>query len=471
VGQHFSRFYAQADVQAGKCDRELEEASAEGRFEDEGWRYRKDGSRFWANVVITALRNAQGALVGFAKVTRDLTERRRAEDERVQLAQAEEASRVTNEFVATISHELRTPLNAILGWSSLLTSRATDPFVTKAAATIRRNAQMQARLVEDLLDSSRIVTGQLRIDVKSADFAAIVKDAIEVVRQSAVARNISIHLERFDEPVRLAGDATRLQQVVWNLLSNAVKFTEPGGAVFVGLEQEGPSVRLSIRDTGRGIEPAFLPYVFERFRQADSSTARRTGGLGLGLAIARQLVELHGGTVAAHSAGKGEGSTFTVQLPVRAVVSSPRVPVERAGAPQPTVDTPTTSLEGVRVLVVDDEVDARDLISTILEDRGALVASCASASEARDRLAKFGPHVVVTDIGMPIEDGYHLVRTIRSLPEAQGGATPIVALTAYAGQEHRRRGDQSGCSAYVAKPVDAEALAGVVRSLTRAASK
>jgi PAS domain S-box-containing protein len=466
VGQHFSRFYPQADVQAGKCDRELEVASADGRFEDEGWRLRKDGSRFWANVVITALRNDTGALVGFAKVTRDLTERRRAEDERVKLAQAQEASRVTDEFVATVSHELRTPLNAILGWSTLLASRVADPFVAKAVSTIRRNAQLQSRLVEDLLDSSRVVTGKLRIDVKTIDFAAIVRDAIEVVRPAAAARNLSIHIERLDEPVVLAGDATRLQQVVWNLLSNAVKFTEPRGAIFVALEQDGPSVRLSIRDTGRGIEPTFLPYVFERFRQADNSTARRTGGLGLGLAIVRQLVELHGGTVSARSPGHGQGSTFTVQLPVRAVVSTPnKSPVERAGVVESPANTRTTSLDGLRVLVVDDEVDARDLISAILEDRSACVASCASAAEARDRLAAFHPHVVVTDIGMPIEDGYQLVRAIRALPSEQGGATPIVALTAYAGQEYRRRGDEAGCSAYVAKPVDAETLASVVRGL------
>jgi PAS domain S-box-containing protein len=471
VGQHFSRFYPQADVQAGKCEYELEVASAEGRFEDEGWRIRKDGSRFWANVVITALRNEKGTLVGFGKVTRDLTERRRAEDERVQLAQAQEATRVTDEFVATISHELRTPLNAILGWSSLLSSRATDPFVIKAVSTIRRNAQMQTRLVEDLLDASRVVTGQLRIDVKSADFAAIVRDAIEVVRPSAAARDISIHVDPFEEPVLLAGDATRLQQVVWNLLSNAVKFTESQGAIFIRLEQEASFIRFSIRDTGRGIDPAFLPYVFERFRQADSSTARRTGGLGLGLAIVRQLVELHGGMVAAHSAGKGQGSTFTVQLPVRAVVPTPKAPVERAEVAPPTVDSPKTSLEGVRVLVVDDEADARDLISVTLEDRHALVASCASASDARNRLAAFRPHVVVTDIGMPIEDGYQLVRTIRTLPKEQGGDTPIVALTAYAGQEHRRRADQSGCSAYVAKPVDSEALASVVRRLASDVNK
>jgi PAS domain S-box-containing protein len=473
IGQHFSRFYPREDVDAGKCAYELEVASAEGKFEDEGWRCRKDGSRFWANVVITALRNQQGTLVGFGKVTRDLTERRRAEDERLKLAQAQEASRVTHEFLATVSHELRTPLNAILGWSTLVSSRTADPFVTKAIATIRRNALVQARLVEDLLDASRIVTGQLRIEVKSADFAAIVIDAVECVRSGAEARSITIHIERLDEPVLLAGDATRLQQIVWNLLSNAVKFTEVGGAIYVALENCGADVRLSIRDTGRGIDPGFLPYVFERFRQAESSTARRTGGLGLGLAIVRQLVELHGGTVAASSPGEGGGSTFTVQLPVRTVpVSASSVTAfDVAPMAQTPAGTRKTSLEGVRVLVVDDEPDARDLVSAMLEDHGALVALCASAPDAREGLAAFHPHVIVSDMGMPVEDGYQLVRTIRALPRDEGGATPIVALTAYAGPEHRRRGNEAGCDRYIVKPVDAEILASLVRSLATQANR
>jgi PAS domain S-box-containing protein len=460
VGQHFSRFYPRECVASGKCEYELEMASAQGRFEDEGWRCRKDGSLFWANVVITALRDERGTLVGFAKLTRDLTDRRRAEEERIRLAQAQEANRIKDEFLATMSHELRTPLNAILGWATLLAPRATDAYMSKAIATIERNARAQGRLIDDVLDLSRIVIGKLRIEVRQTDLAAIARDAIDVIRPAAEARTISIHLERFDAPVLLVGDPTRLQQVAWNLLSNAVKFTEPGGSISIRLEHDGASARLSIRDTGRGIDATFLPYVFDRFRQADNSTTRRVGGIGLGLAIARELAGLHGGTLGVESPGLGKGSTFTLELPTRTVARA-----RGEGAGDDARSNGRTRLDGLRVLVIDDESDARDLLSAILEDRGALVAASASASEARACFDELRPDVVVSDMGMPDEDGYQLVRAIRALPKDRGGATPVVALTAYGGREHRRRGLEVGCNAYLVKPVDAEELANTVRGI------
>jgi PAS domain S-box-containing protein len=255
IGRHFSVFYPEEDLAAGKCEMELECAQAEDRFDDEGWRVRKDGSTFWANVIITALRDANGTLVGFAKVTRDLTLRRRAEEERARLIQAEEANRVKDEFLATVSHELRTPLNAILGWATLLKDRVQDPSAVKAAETIRRNALAQARIIEDVLDVSRIITGKLLIDAKPMDLAAIVREAIQVVTPAANAKEISIAFEETTDLTLLVGDAARLQQVVWNLLSNAVKFTDRRGSVVVRIEQHGSSLRLSVRDTGCGIAP------------------------------------------------------------------------------------------------------------------------------------------------------------------------------------------------------------------------
>ncbi|APR82733.1 Chemotaxis protein methyltransferase CheR [Minicystis rosea] len=455
IGRHFSLFYTAEDVAASKCERVLEAARREGRFEEDGWRVRKDGSHFWANIVVTALRDEAGQLLGFAKVVRDLTERRRAEEERLRLAQAHEAQRITNEFLATISHELRTPLTAILGWARLLEGgHAMNPAaVSKAMATIRRNAEAQARLIDDLLDASRIITGKMRIDVKPADMAAIVREAMDVVRPAAGAKQIDLSIERFDEPAVLVGDAGRLQQIVWNLLSNAVKFTDPGGAVRVCLKQEGGCIHVAVEDTGRGIDPAFLPHVFERFRQADASTTRQSGGLGLGLAIVRHLAELHGGIVRAESAGRDRGATFHLILPVRAVFpadAEPR-PTSRRRA-EHRVHTRVT-LDGRRVLVVDDEPDAREVIAALLDQHGAIVKTAASASEARHVFVRWRPDVLVSDIAMPDQDGYALIQSIRALRGDDGGATPAIALTAYAREEDRKLALASGFTAHVAKPV------------------
>ncbi|KYF87096.1 hypothetical protein BE20_02965 [Sorangium cellulosum] len=390
--------------------------------EDEGWRVRKDGALFWASVIITALRGPHGELVGFAKVTRDLTERRRAEEERLRLVQAQE-NRMKDEFLATISHELRTPLNAILGWSSLLCDSVSDPEIAKAFDTIRRNAQAQARIVEDVLDVSRIITGKMRIETRPLSFAAIVDQAIEVVRPAADAKGIELVVQGGGRPLMLLGDPARLQQVVWNLLSNAVKFTEKGGHVRVEIEQAGASIHLAVHDDGRGIDPAMISHVFERFWQADSSITRRFGGLGLGLSIVRHIVELHGGTVSARSAGHGRGSSFFVTLPVRAVASAPEHDAERP--PEAAAREPTQAqLDGLRVLVVDDEPDARELVSAVLRPRGAEVHVASSASEALSAIAAVRPDVIVSDVGMADLDGYAFMRSVRAMARDEAARRP-----------------------------------------------
>lgn len=472
LGKHFSVFYPESEGRTAKCEFELEVAARDGRFEDEGWRIRKDGSRFWANVVITAMKNEDGRLVGFVKVTRDLTERRRAEEEKLRLVQAQESNRLKDEFLATISHELRTPLNAILGWSAILEAKAEDPETRRIAETIRRNSQAQARLIEDILDMSRIVSGNLRLEIRRVDLAEILEEGVEVVRPAADAKGISI-VEWAGGPAVIAGDPARLQQVVWNLLSNAVKFTNEGGEITAEVEQTGSMVRLAVGDTGQGIDPEMLPHVFERFRQADSSTTRRNGGLGLGLSIVKQIVELHGGVVSASSKGPGKGARFEVHLPIRTLSSRVESGARRRGKPieeLPRIPEASDDLEGLRVLVVDDEADARELLITLLSSRGAMVSAVGSAADARRALHAEHPVLLVSDIGMPGEDGYELMRSIRALPARFGGNIRSVALTAFARPEDRRRALDAGYDKYVAKPVDPSELLTMVRDLAAIAS-
>ena len=327
IGRNFSLFFSEEDRAAGRPRRELEIAAREGHFEEEAWRIRADGSRFWANVIVTPLHDDHGKLLGFSKVTRDLTTRKAAEDAERAARNAEMAvkeahatGRLKDEFLATVSHELRTPLNAILGWSSLLTARRDEALLEKGLDVIQRNAKAQSKIIEDILDVSRIITGKLRMEMKPVDLVAIINDASEAVRPSAAARDIEVSLHYADESWLLVGDAERLQQVMWNLLSNAVKFNVTGGYVRVKLVREAGLLSVAVEDGGKGIEPEFLPDVFDRFKQADGSTTRRHGGLGLGLAIVRHIVELHGGRVAVTSAGPDLGSTFTFSLPVRATL-------------------------------------------------------------------------------------------------------------------------------------------------------
>ncbi|MFL6256224.1 MAG: PAS domain-containing protein [Pyrinomonadaceae bacterium] len=439
-----------------------------------------DGSTTWLSTTKVPVLDEEGRVTGLVGISRDITERKRAEEARLELAreqaaraEAEAANRLKDEFLATLSHELRTPLTAILGWAKLLAdgqineSRTADAF-----AAIYRNARMQAQLVDDLLDVSRVITGQLRIETVPVNLGEVVEAAAAVVRPAAAAKGVGLNVSIDAEDLTADGDPARLQQVVWNLLSNAVKFTPAGGRVEARVGRAGSQMLVAVSDTGQGIAPEFLPHVFERFRQADMGTTRRHGGLGLGLAIVRQLVELHGGTVEASSEGAGRGATFTVRLPLRAVSDTGQTPAGAAesarigGAFDVTAAPPT--LEGVKVLVVDDEPDARRLLTEVLARRGALVQSASSAVEALEMLQAWRPHVLLSDIGMPEGDGYELIRRVRELPEELGGHTPAVALTAYAGPAHRARALSEGYQLHAAKPVEPAELTAVVASLAGA---
>jgi light-regulated signal transduction histidine kinase (bacteriophytochrome)/CheY-like chemotaxis protein len=400
----------------------------------------------------------------FASAERD----KLLESERSARSEIERVSRMKDDFVATLSHELRTPLNAILGWAQILTrSRDLSPDVIEGLSVIERNARSQAQMIDDLLEMSRIISGKLRLDLQDTDLPKIVHAAIETVQLAADSRDIRI--EKLIDPlpgIGTTGDPNRLQQVVWNLLSNAVKFTPKGGKIQVVLERVDSHVELSVSDTGMGIKPEFLPHVFDRFRQADASAGRVHGGLGLGLSIVRNLVELHGGTVRAASLGEGQGSTFVVSLPVRVVSIDPRTPHLHPKAQAMPLDCEMLNLKGVRVLVVDDEPDARHLVKRVLEECECLVSAVGSGEEALQLSRTSGIDVLISDIGMPNEDGYAFIRRWRE-QEATSGLpkTPAVALTAYARAEDRRRAILAGYQAHIAKPVETGELLAVVASL------
>jgi PAS domain S-box-containing protein len=374
---------------------------------------------------------------------------------------AEAANRAKDEFLATLSHELRTPLSPILGWVRLLRSGDLDQAATaRGLEVIERNVRAQTQLIEDLLDVSRIITGKLRLEVRPMDLVAVVEAGIEAVRPAADAKGIRIESRLDPMASAIVGDPDRLQQVVWNLVSNAVKFTPKEGRVEVDLTRLDAHARLRVKDTGKGIPPAFLPHVFDRLRQADSTSTRAHGGLGIGLAIVRHLVELHGGTVAAESAGDGKGAVLTVELPVSAASGTQRLAPDSAAAQEGAV-----RLDGVRVMVVDDEADTRDLLSFSLRNYGAEVTALGSASEALAAIQRAKPDVLVSDIGLPGDDGYALIRKVRALDEERGGRVPAAALTAYAKDEDRHRAIAAGFQAHVPKPVELAELANVVASL------
>ncbi|KAB8330717.1 response regulator [Scytonema tolypothrichoides VB-61278] len=479
LGQPASCIFTPEDLQQGADKQELEKAVTEGRAEDERWHVRKDGSRFWGSGIVTPLVDEAGRLRGFCKIMRDFTERKRIEDERTQLLESEQkarsaaetANRMKDEFLATLSHELRSPLNAMLGWIKLLNTRKFDAQTTaRAMETIERSAKSQAQLVEDLLDVSRIIQGKLRLNVRPIKLVGVIEAAIETVRPAATAKEIQLQLLLDPTANSVAGDFDRLQQVVWNLLTNAVKFTPQGGLVQVGLERVNSHVEITVTDTGKGISPEFVPYVFERFRQADSSTTRTYSGLGLGLAIVRHLVELHGGTVHAYSQGEGKGATFTVQLPLLKESREARThhsKGEKNSAPMLSSSTPPPILDGMRILVVDDEADTRDFLVTAIEMSGAEVIAVSSAIEAIQVISQQKLDVLVSDIGMPEEDGYSLIARVRALPKEQGGDIPAVAVTAYAREEDRMRSLCQGFQMHLSKPVEPDELATVVANLVK----
>ena len=420
-----------------------------------------------------------GVLVATFNEMLEAIQRREAELEQIQRAleetleertalyrQAEEANRAKDQFLATLSHELRTPLNAIVGWTSILAQGALDEDeAARAIGTIERNAKAQAKLIEDILDVSRIVSGKLHLGVSPVDLPAVVQSAADSLHHAADAKQIRIQLVLDSHAGPVSGDSDRLQQVFWNLISNAIKFTPRGGRVYVRLSRPNSHVELVVKDTGIGIRPEFLPFVFERFRQADSSTTRTYGGLGLGLAIVRHIVELHGGTVEATSPGEGLGATFTIGLPL-APLAARSVPAESTDRLFPAAASPPSSpLDGIRVLVVDDDEDSRDLLEHALTQHGAAVVTAGSAAEAVAAIERAVPDVVVSDIEMPGEDGYALIRRIRGLPPTRGGLVPAAALTAYARSEDRVTALKMGFQIHMAKPVDPVELAVVVSSL------
>jgi signal transduction histidine kinase len=399
----------------------------------------------------------------------EIAERRRAQAEReatlerekVLRVEAESLSRLKDEFLATMSHELRTPLNAIFGWITLLRTRQLDePTQARALETIERNARAQKRLIEDLLDASRIVTGKVSLELVSVDPRRVVEAALDAMLPAAQTKGLTLvpQLDTRTGPVH--GDFARLQQVVCNLLSNAIKFTASGGRVEVSLTSTGRMAQISVQDSGQGIKAEFLPHVFDRFRQEDGSISRRHGGLGLGLAIVRHLVELHAGSVEAHSEGEGAGARFVIHLPLRAA----------SAASSTTVDAPAgraiaATLAGVRILVVDDELEARELMSRILQDFGAEVALADSGHSALSLLFEQRPHVVLADLGMPGMDGFALIEQVRALDPEFGGLTPAVAVTGYTSPQDRLRALQAGYQNHIAKPVEPEELAIVIASL------
>jgi PAS domain S-box-containing protein len=435
-------------------------------------RIRKDGTLLDVSVTISPIRDEAGEIVGASTVARDITERKRAERERELLLmreqsarhQAEEANRLKDEFLATLSHELRTPLTAIIGWAHMLTTSQMDDSSTRhGIRIIERNAHAQKQLIEDVLDVSRIITGKLTVETERVDLLAVVYAAMDSVRPAADAKMIALSCTFDPLSVDVYGDAARLQQVVWNLLSNAVKFTPEGGTVKVEIDRVDTRTRIIVRDSGKGIAPEFLPFVFDRFRQGDGSITRQHGGLGLGLSIVRQLVEAHGGAVHAESAGLGHGSTFTVELPV-AAGSFPTIVKPSSGTSEVGVDAQVSStsvaaaastpLKGMSILLIDDDLDALEMLVVFLRQNGGQITAVASVAEAYRALQHLRPDVIVSDIGMPDEDGYEFIRKVRSLSVEQGGQTPAIALTAYAGENDQAEAFRAGYQRYLAKPTE-----------------
>jgi len=445
-------------------------------------RVAKDGRQLNVSITVSPIKDSTGHVVGASKVARDITERKKAEEqaeaadrERMRLldserearSQAERASRLKDEFLATLSHELRTPLNAVLGWANILRiGKLQEEELNHGLDIIERNARVQAQIIEDLLDMSRIISGKVRLDAQRIELPALLSESIETLRATAEAKGVRLQAEMDPFVGSISGDPNRLQQVFWNLIHNAIKFTPEGGKVQVVLKRLKSHAMVSIIDTGEGIAPDFLPYIFDRFQQGDASTTRRHGGLGLGLSIVKQLVELHGGNVSVKSGGIEQGATFTVRLPLSAVYTQPdkERPYLR-GALGESRPLPEVSLADVHVLVVDDEPDARELVKRLLEMAGASVSMVASVSEAMECILARRPNVLVCDLAMPGEDGYSLIRWLRVLEGSQESGLPALALSAYARSEDRTKAIRSGFQNHLAKPVEPAELLAVVSSL------
>jgi PAS domain S-box-containing protein len=469
IGRHFSTFYTEEDLRDEKPRHELEIAAKTGSVEDNGWRVRKDGTRFWANVVITAVHDEHGELRGFAKVTRDMTERKRADELRQALFEqrearfqaeeerrrtetsyhaAQEANRAKDEFLMTLSHELRTPLTAIIGWSRLLpTMEPSDSLFAEAISAIGRSAQVQARLIDDVLDVSRIVSGKLRLQIENVELLKLLLESIDAVRPSAEAKGITVTTLFSPDLGTITADSTRLQQVVWNLLTNAVKFTPKGGRISIIAQRTPTHIQIEVSDSGEGIEPTFLPHVFQPFRQAENPSTRVHGGLGLGLSIVRYLVDAHGGTVSATSEGRGRGATFTITFPLSATFTQ-ATPEQPATPAPPHSNTLPQRLDGTTILLIDDDIEGRKLVRAVLRRAGANVRDVDSGEHAFHALREELPHLVVTDIAMPHMDGYAVAHRIREIAPTM----KIVALTAFPASRAAAR--DAIFDAYITKPVE-----------------
>ncbi|MEH2446493.1 MAG: response regulator [Nostoc sp.] len=470
LGRSMFDFIAQAD---GIAEETLKWLKREESDLKEGQLRCKDGSYIWTLISARAIFSEQNEFLGAIAMLTDISDRKRTESERDRLfqleqtarAEAEAANRIKDEFLAVLSHELRSPLNPILGWAKLLQSRKFDETaLKKALETIERNAKLQAELIEDLLDVSRILQGKLNLKMIPVNLPSTIQAAMETVRLAAEAKTIQIET-MLDPKGKVLGDSARLQQVFWNLLSNAVKFTPIGGKVNVQLECIDAQAQITVSDTGKGIHSDFLLYVFDYFRQGDSTTTRKFGGLGLGLAIARHLVEMHGGTISAESLGEEQGAIFTIKLPLL----KDSVAIED----DPNADSSTTifassPLMGVQVLVVDDNTDSRNFFSFVLEEFGAIVTAVGSADQALQALAQSKPDILLSDIGMPEMNGYMLMQQVRNLEAEVGGKQiPAIALTAYAGEINQQQALKAGFQQHIVKPVAPEELLMAISNLVR----
>jgi PAS domain S-box-containing protein len=453
IGQHFSRFYPADRVASGWPEHELKMARAHGRFEDEGWRLRKDGSRFWANVVITAVHDASGALRGFTKVTRDLTERRRIET-------LEAEGKQISEFLAMLGHELRNPLAPIRNAVAVMGAKGTaDPTTAWARQVIERQVGYLSRLVDDLLDVGRITSGKITLQREPLDLTGVVSRALESARPMNDQRHQVVDVDLGSGPVPIDGDAARLVQVVINLLTNAAKYTPEGGHVWVRLRREGDEAVLSVRDDGVGMTADLVPRVFDVFVQGDRSLDRAEGGLGIGLTLVQRILALHGGTIKAHSAGVGEGSEFVVRLPVVELKAA-----EPSSPPSRKVER--TRSRRLRVLVVDDNQDSRESLAMLLGFWGHDVLSASDGTEAIDVARQQRPDVVLLDIGLPGIDGYEVAR--RMLEQAGKRRPALVAMTGYGQAEDRRRAREAGFALHLVKPVEPDALQRALAVVDRA---
>jgi len=466
LGKHVNewRFVFADDVDAVALVTNRQREGVEVQGVTRNRNYTREGSILYCEWYNSVLHDERGKLVSVLSLVLDVTARQSAEEERAALLlrerdarqHAEEADRLKDEFLATLSHELRTPLTSILGWASMIRNGEVEGSnATRAIETIERNARSQARLIDDLLDVSRIITGNLRLDLHPLNLGPIVEAALDALRPTADVKGMKLQTRFEPGQCLVKGDPNRLRQVIWNLLSNAIKFTPRHGSVSIDLTCVESTARLTVSDTGDGISPEFLPYVFDRFRQAEGSISRKQGGLGLGLAVARHLVELHGGTIRAQSEGTGKGAVFTVDLPLAQERRDPARAEERIREVERRRSSRgAVRLDGVHVLLVEDDDDSRKLLGTMLKRHGARVTSTKSAAEALAAFEGELPDVLISDIGMPDQDGYELMRKLRALPPERGGKTPAIALTGYASRKDRERALNTGYQQHMAKPIE-----------------